>query len=59
MQKNRNRAITIRVTEDERERLIAMASIYGLSLSAYIRLSALRADEENEVGCVNAKEGML
>lgn len=55
----RNKAITIRVSEDERMRLNEKAECFGVTLSAYLRLSALRADEENEVGCVNAKEGML
>ena len=55
----RNKSITIRVSEDERMKLNEKAECFGLTLSAYIRLSALRADEENEAGYVNAKEGML
>lgn len=55
----RNKAITIRVSADEKQWLNEKARRYGLSLSAYLRLSALRADEENEAGYVNAKEGML
>ena len=55
----RNKAITIRVSADEKQWLNEKARRYGLSLSAYLKLSALRADEENEAGYVNAKEGML
>ena len=54
----RNKAITIRVSADERNKLNEKARRYGLSLSAYIRLSAMLADKDSEAKCFDRKEGV-
>lgn len=59
MQKNRTRAITIRVSEDERLRLNEKANNYGLTLSAYLRLSGLLKEKDENDRLYDGKEGML
>ena len=54
----RNKAITIRVTADERDKLMEKANSYGLTLSGYLRLSGLVGDENILNQHVNDKEGM-
>jgi len=51
----RNKAITIRVSNDERNKLQNNANHYGLTLSAYLRMAGLLDSLEKVNGRMNEK----